>query len=48
MKFILTLVLALALASAALAGPPSTIGGARLDSDMAHQVRSAWPSTSYE
>jgi hypothetical protein len=48
MKFILTLLLVLALASTALAGPQSTIGGARLDSDMAHQVRSGWPSTSYE
>jgi len=48
MKFIATALLSLALASTALAGPPSTIGGARLDSDMAHQVRSGWPSTSYE
>jgi hypothetical protein len=48
MKFITTLLLALALASTAFAGPQSTIGGRRLDSDMAHQVRSGWPSTSYE
>lgn len=48
MKFFVTLLLALALASSALAGPQSTVGGARLDSDMAHQVRSGWPSTSYE
>ncbi len=48
MKFLVTLLCAMALASSALAGPPSTIGGARLDSDMAHQVRSGWPSTSYE
>jgi hypothetical protein len=48
MKFLVTLLFALALASTALAGPQSTIGGARLDSEMAHQVRSGWPSTSYE
>jgi len=48
MKFITTLVLALMLASTALAGPQSTIGGRRLDSDMAHQVRTGWPATSYE
>ena len=48
MKFITTLLLVLALASTAFAGPQSTIGGRRLDSDMAHQVRSGWPSTSYE
>jgi hypothetical protein len=48
MKFVGTLLLALALASTALAGPQSTIGGKRLDTDMAHQVRSGWPSTSYE
>ena len=48
MKFFVTLLLGLALASTAFAGPPSTIGGARLGSDMAHQVRSGWLSTSYE
>lgn len=48
MKFIVTLLLALALASTAFAGPQSTIGGARLDTDMAHKVRTGWPSTSYE
>ncbi len=48
MKFITTLLLAFLLASTAFAGPQSTIGGRRLDSDMAHQVRSGWPGTSYE
>jgi len=48
MKFVTTLLLALAVASTAFAGPQSTIGGRRLDSDMAHQVRTGWPSTSYE
>jgi hypothetical protein len=48
MKFILTLLLLLALASPALAGPQSTIGGARLETDMAHKVGTGWPSTSYE
>jgi hypothetical protein len=40
--------MALAIASTAFAGPQSTIGGARLESDMAHQVRTGWPATSYE
>jgi hypothetical protein len=48
MKFILTLLLLLALASPAFAGPQSTIGGARLETDMAHKVATGWPSTSYE
>jgi hypothetical protein len=48
MRFITTLVLASLLASTALAGPQSTIGGRRLDTDMAHQVRTGWPATSYE
>ena len=48
MRFITTLLLALAVASTAFAGPQSTIGGARLESDMAHQVKSGWPSTAYE
>lgn len=48
MRFILTLLLALGLASTALAGPQSTIGGAPLETEMAHQVRTGWPSTSYE
>ena len=48
MRFITTLLFALMLASTALAGPQSTIGGRRLDSEMAHQVRTGWPSTGYE
>jgi len=48
MRFILTLLLVLGLASTAVAGPQSTIGGARLETDMAHKVRTGWPSTSYE
>jgi hypothetical protein len=48
MKFITTLFLGLILASTAFAGPQSTIGGRRLDTDMAHQVRTGWPSTGYE
>ena len=48
MRFILTLLLVLGLASLALAGPQSTIGGARLETDMAHKVGTGWPSTSYE
>ncbi|MGB5191544.1 MAG: hypothetical protein WBN70_01080 [Polyangiales bacterium] len=48
MKFIVTLMCGLLVASTALAGPQSTIGGRRLDSEMAHQVRSGWPGTSYE
>jgi len=48
MRFILTLLLVLGLASTALAGPQSTIGGARLETDMAHKVATGWPSTSYE
>jgi len=48
MRFILTLLLVLGLASTALAGPQSTIGGARLESDMVHKATTGWPSTSYE
>lgn len=48
MRFITALALAMAVSSTAFAGPQSTIGGRRLDSDMAHQVRSGWPSTAYE
>jgi hypothetical protein len=48
MKFITTVLLALALASTAFAGPQSTIGGRLLDSDMAHHVRSGCPSTAYQ
>ena len=48
MRFIVTLLVALAMASTAFAGPQSTIGGARLETDMAHKVHSAWPSTGYE
>lgn len=48
MRFILTLLLALGLASTALAGPESTIGGKRLQNDSVHHVRSGWPSTGYE
>ena len=48
MKFITTLLLALLVTSTAFAGPPSTIGGARLESDMAHRVSTGWPATSYE
>ena len=48
MRFIVTLLAALAMASTAFAGPQSTIGGARLETDMAHKVQSGWPSTSYE
>jgi len=48
MRFILTLLLVLGMASTALAGPQSTIGGARLQTDMAHKVASGWPSTAYE
>ncbi len=48
MRFILTLLLMLGLASTASAGPQSTIGGARLETDMAHKVATGWPSTSYE
>jgi hypothetical protein len=47
-SFIVTLLVALGLASPALAGPQSTIGGARLQTDMAHKVTTGWPSTSYE
>ena len=48
MRFILTLLLVLGLASTAVAGPQSTIGGARLETDMAHKVATGWPSPSYE
>ena len=48
MRVATTTLLVLALANTALAGPQSTIGGKRLESDMAHQVRSGWPSTAYE
>lgn len=48
MKFIFTLLFVLGLASTAVAGPQSTIGGARLETDMAHKVATGWPSTSYE
>jgi hypothetical protein len=48
MKFITTLFFGLIFASTAFAGPQSTIGGRRLDTDMAHQVRTGWPSTGYE
>ena len=48
MKFILTVLLALALASPALAGPQSTVGGARLEHDNSHRVASGWPGTAYE
>ena len=48
MRFIVTLLLSLAVASTAFAGPQSTIGGARLENDMVHQVKSGWPSTGYE
>lgn len=48
MRFMLTLLLVLGLASTALAGPQSTIGGARLETDMAHKATTGWPSTSYE
>jgi hypothetical protein len=48
MRLILTLLLMLSLASPALAGPQSTIGGKRLETDMAHKVGTGWPSTSYE
>lgn len=48
MRFIVTLLLALALASTAFAGPQSTIGGARLENDMVHQVKAGWPSIGYE
>ena len=48
MRFIVTLLLALAVASPVFAGPQSTIGGARLENDMAHQVKAGWPSVGYE
>lgn len=48
MRFLIALLLALAFASPALAGPQSTIGGKRLETDMAHKVGSGWPSTHYE
>ncbi|KPK15901.1 MAG: hypothetical protein AMJ62_07875 [Myxococcales bacterium SG8_38] len=47
-RFILTFLLVSGLASPVLAGPQSTIGGARLETDMAHKVTTGWPSTSYE
>ena len=47
-RFIVTLLVVLGLASPALAGPQSTIGGARLQTDMAHKVATGWPGTSYE
>lgn len=47
-RFIVTLGMVLGLASSASAGPQSTIGGARLESEMAHKVTTGWPSTSYE
>ena len=48
MRFILTVLLALGLASTAFAGPQTTVGGKRLEDDMVHHVRSGWPSTGYE
>lgn len=48
MRFLLTFLMVLALASTALAGPQSTIGGKRLETDMAHKVGTGWPGTHYE
>ncbi len=48
MKIIVTVLFVLALASPALAGPQSTIGGKRLETKTAHKVSTGWPSTSYE
>ena len=40
--------LVLAVSSTALAGPQSTIGGKRLESDMVHNTGVGWPSLFYE
>ncbi|MGD8318089.1 MAG: hypothetical protein PVH21_14710 [Myxococcales bacterium] len=47
-RFIVALCVVWGLASSASAGPQSTIGGARLQTDMAHKVSTGWPGTSYE
>jgi hypothetical protein len=48
MRFLVAFSIALAVASSALAGPQSTIGGKPLETDMAHKVGTGWPSTFYE
>jgi len=48
MKAISLMVLVLAISSTASAGPQSTIGGKRLQSEMVHNTGVAWPSLFYE
>jgi hypothetical protein len=48
MRVIAVFVLVLAMSSTALAGPQSTIGGKRLQSEMVHNTGVGWPSLFYE
>lgn len=48
MKAMGLMVLVLAMSSTAYAGPQSTIGGKRLQSDVVHNTGVAWPSLFYE
>jgi hypothetical protein len=48
MKAFGVFVLVLAMSSTAIAGPQSTIGGKRLQSDMVHNTGVGWPSLFYE
>jgi len=48
MRAVVVFVVVLAMSSTALAGPQSTIGGKRLESDMVHNTGVGWPSLFYE
>jgi len=48
MRAIAVFLLVLAMSSTALAGPQSTIGGKRLESEMVHNTGVGWPSLFYE
>jgi hypothetical protein len=48
MRAVAAFLLVLATSSTALAGPQSTIGGKRLESDMVHNTGVGWPSLFYE
>jgi len=48
MKAVGLMVLVLAVSSTAYAGPQSTIGGKRLQSEMVHNAGVGWPSLFYE